>query len=490
MSLRVKGVTAVKWSSLATVVTTVVQLAQVVTVSRLLSPEDYGLISMIMVVVGIAVSMSDFGVSSAIVHRQNVTKSELSSLYVLNLAVGAAIGAIVWLIAPLVCAYYQEPRLLEPMRWMALLCVIPAVGQQFQVLFQKELRFEYLAKVDIAAVAIGFTAALAGAYAGYGVYALVGAYLSNALFKSLSLAAAGWRQWKPGRHFSIRDLKGYVSFGAYQTGSNLIQMLTSNIDYLILGRMIGAEGLGYYTFAYQLGIMPMQKLWPLVSQVSFPLLAKIQDRTDLLRQGYFQITGMISYVTGPIYLGLAVTAPYLVPFAFGEQWTASVPLVQILAVMFLLRSSLIPTESLLLAVGRANTRFHYSVLCMVIVAPCLLAGAWLHGAAGVAFGYLAAQAMIVIVNYYQSVRKVLAKCAGEYARSFMPGVLYSAVMAAGVFALGWLVRGAGSEWFTVAWQLTWGFILYAALIIAFKRELVLSLRNRLRMKASHRESSG
>ncbi|WP_123041924.1 MOP flippase family protein [Cohnella candidum] len=490
MSLKGKGIAAAKWSSLSTVVTTVIQMAQVVAVSRLLAPEDYGLISMIMVVVGIAVSMSDFGVSSAIIHRQDITRSELSGLYALNLASGVAVGAAVWLLAPLACAYYQEPGLLVPMRWMALLCVIPAIGQQFQVLFQKELRFAYLAKVDIASIAVGFAVAAAGAYAGYGVYALVGSYLANALFKTVCLTAAGWKEWRPGWRFSLRDLYGFLRFGAYQMGSNVLQTLTSNVDYLILGRLAGAEALGYYTFAYQLCMMPMQKLWPLVSQISLPLLAKIQDRADLLRQGYFQITGLISYVTGPIYLGLAVTAPYAVPFAFGSQWEASIALVQVHAVMFLLRSSLIPTQSLLLAVGRADTRFYYSVLCLVIIAPSLLVGEWLGGAIGVAYGYLAAQALIVVVNYRQSIRKVLAKCASDYIRSFMPGVLFSAVMAAGVLMLGRLAQGWGSEPFLVVWELAWGMILYGALLLVFKRELVLSLRDRMLAKGGKRESPG
>jgi len=476
MSLSVKGITAAKWSTLAAAVTAVVQLAQVVILSRLLSPADYGMMSMIMVVVGLAVSMNDFGVSSAIIHRQQVSPEELSSLYYLNLAAGALLGAVVWLIAPVACAYYQESDLLAPMRWMSLLCFLPAIGQQFQVLFQKELRFEYLAKADIASAAAGFAVAIGGAIAGFGVYALVGAYLANALLKSAMLAARGWREWRPQFHFARRDLRGYIRFGAYQTGSNVIQSFTNNIDYLILGRLLGAEGLGYYSFAFQLCTMPMQKLWPLVSQVSLPLLAKIQNSPKLLKQGYYQITEAVGYATGPIYLGLAVTAPDLVPFAFGSQWTNSIAAVQILAVMFLLRASVLPTQSLLLAVGRADTRFHYSVVCLAVIAPCLFVGAWTGSVLGAAFGYLAAQAVIVVANYFQSIRKVLGKSAAAYAGSYLPGVGYSALMAAAVWTLGRAAHGWSSGLALVAWQLFSGVVLYAALLWLFERDRMQHFR--------------
>ncbi len=490
MSLKTKGINAAKWSTLATAVSAIVQLAQVVTVSRMLSPEAYGLVSMIMVVVMVAIAMSDFGISNAIIHRQNVTKNELSSLYILNLAAGAGLAAIVWLLAPLAALYYREPELLGPMRWMALLCFFPAIGQQFQVLFQKELRFEYLAKVDIAAYVVGFATVFFGALWGFGVYALVASYLSNALFKSLCLAFAGWRQWAPSFYFSRKDLKGYLSFGFYQMGSGMIQSFMTNIDYLILGRMIGAEKLGYYTFAYQLCMMPMQKLSPLISQISLPLLARMQDRVEQLRSGYLQITTMISYVAGPIYLGLAVTAPYLVPFAFGEQWTESIVMVQILAIMLLVRSAIIPTHSLLLAIGRANTRFYYALICFAILLPSLWIGAEAGGALGVAYAYLIAQTLIVLVNYYQSIRIAIGNCFAAYCRSMLPGTLYSLLMAAGVFVLGIAASRLNSDGLILVLQLSCGVVLYAGLILGFKRELVRDVLRRLNGRAALKKEGG
>jgi O-antigen/teichoic acid export membrane protein len=488
MSLRARGMTALKWSSLSGIIISVIQVAQVIAISRLLKPEHYGMISMIMVFIGLALAMNEFGISNAIIHRQQVTKRELSSLYIVNLAVGALLSLIIWLLAPVAAIYYQEPGLVEPMRWMSVLCFIPAVGQQFQVLFQRELEFDYLAKVDIASFAASFAAVLAGAYMGFGVYALVGSYIVNALLKTVCLAAAGWSRWRPSLHFSRADLQGYVSYGLYQGGSNVILTFNSNIDYLILGRLIGAEKLGYYTFAYQLCMMPMLKIAPMVTQITTPLLAKVQDRTDKLREGFMQVTRLLSIGSGPIYMGLLVTAPYLLPAVFGPQWEPSVILVQILAGLFLIRNLGLPVQSLMLAKGRADMRFRYSLASMALSIPFVAAGAYWGGAVGVSYAYMAVHLMLLAINYRYNIRTLLGPCGREFTKSLLPGVVYSLVMASGVFAFGWGVRQADSQMLILVTQIIWGAVLYAAILALSHRDKVKEFSQRIRTKYGRREA--
>jgi O-antigen/teichoic acid export membrane protein len=395
---------------------------------------------------------------------------------------------IVWLLAPVAAAFYQEPLLVGPMHWMAFLCFIPAMGQQFQILFQKELKFDYLAKVDIAAYIVGFMVVLVGAYLGYGVYALVWSHLANALLKSICLAIVGWRIWKPTWHFSRRDLKGYLSFGFYQMGSNMIQTIISNLDYIILGRMLGAEKLGYYTFAFQICSMPVQKLNPMFSQISLPLLAKLQDQIELLRRGFLQVASAVSYVNAPIFLGLIVTAPYLVPFAFGEQWTPSIPLIQILAGMLLVRSLILYTSSLLLARGRADISFKYTVVSLAVIFPALTLGAYAGGTAGVAIAYLLAQFLLFGIHYKVSIVSILGPCLRDYARSLFPGIAYSILMALGVLGMGLLVQSAYTHVVILGIQIACGAILYGAILYLFNREKVREVAARLRIKYARKQA--
>jgi O-antigen/teichoic acid export membrane protein len=482
MSLRRKGITAMKWSSLSTIISIVIQLGQIVIISRMLRPEHYGLMGMIMVFVVLAISMNDLGISNAIIHRQKVTRNELSSLYFINLAAGAVACLAVWIVAPVAAAFYHEPQLVGPMHLMAFLCFVPAIGQQFQVLFQKELKFEYLAKVDIASYLFGFIVVFIGAYFGYGVYALVCSHLANALLKSICLAAVGWRIWKPSWHFSRTDLKGYLSFGIYQMGTNMTQTIISNLDYIILGRMFGAEKLGFYTFAFQICSMPVQKLNPLFSQISLPIFAKIQDQTDKLREGFLKMASMVSYVNAPIFLGLIVTAPYLVLFAFGNQWIPSIPLIQLLAGMLLIRSLIMFTSSLLLAKGRSDIVFKYTVITLLTILPVLTLGAYKGGVLGVATAYLLVQFVFFGVHYKVSIKNILGACFPEYIRSLLPGISYSLLMAVGVLGIGLLVQSTYTQVVVLCIQVTCGAILYGVILYLFNKERFKALASRFLLK--------
>ncbi|GGO06397.1 MOP flippase family protein [Saccharibacillus kuerlensis] len=478
-SLRKKGIKAAKWSSIATIVTIVIQLLQLVALSRLLSPVDYGLMSMTMVVVAAAVNLTDAGISNAIIHRQDVTKNHLSSLYILNLFTGAFIAVIIFFSAPLVAWFYQESELINPIRWMALLCLLPAFGQQFEVLFRKELKFDNIAKIQIASYFVGFVLAVGGAAAGMGVYALVLSNLGNAFVKSMLLLIQGWKKWRPALHFATKDLKGYLSFGAYQMSSNVIQSLMSNIDYIIIGRLYSAQALGYYSFAFQLCTMPVLKLAPLINTVSLPLYAKMQDNLERLKSGYIKTVNLVSYLNAPIYMGLLVTAPVLVPFVFGDKWEPSIILIQVLAVAMLLRSLVVPIQPLLQAKGRMDMYFRYTLMGMSVQVPGLAIGTYVGGIMGTCIAYVLIQFAMVVIQYQYAMRKTIGPCLREYLRSMAPGLAYGLIMVVGVLIINYLSVAVFSHEANFIIQVAVGALIYFAVIFLFNKELFQNVKNRL-----------
>jgi lipopolysaccharide exporter len=480
MSLKVKGISAMKWSSTGTLFSILIQVTQLITISRMLKPSDYGLIGMIMVVVGIAATLGDMGISNAIIHRQQVTRNQLASLYILNLGTSTFVCILVWFSAPYVALFYQEPQLTDLMHWMCFICLIPAFGQQFQVLFQKELRFKQLAKIDIVSYLIGFIVVFLGAYFGYGVYALVWSYLANAIFKSFCLAIIGWRTWRPKFHFAWADLNGFIQYGMYQLGASSLQMLISNFDYLIIGRLLGAEKLGYYTFAFQLCVMPFQKIFPLISQVSLPIFAKIQDQLGLLRKSYLQLIGMVCYINAPIYLGLIVVAPYLVPFLFGEKWGPSIALIQILAGMVFIRTIIMPIQPLLQAKGRADIVFKFTLISMLFQLPALTIGALLGGTYGVTIAYLSVQVLLFFVHYLYTVRRILGPCFWRYVSNLIPSIAYSLMMCLGVLSIDFIFQimpVPQEQQYHLVIQVVCGALLYGGIIYFFNRQVLQSIRN-------------
>ncbi|QCQ20829.1 MOP flippase family protein [Desulfoglaeba alkanexedens] len=440
MGLKEKTVSGVKWSGISMGAVTALQFATLAILARLLSPADFGLMGMIMVVIGFAQAFADMGISNAIIHRQDATKDQLSSLYWLNILAGFIVFCVVCASTPLVVEFYNEPRLTRLLYLTALVFLITPLGQQFQILLQKELKFDGLAKIEIATAVVNSTVSIGVAFAGLGVYSLICGQLAGTTVKVVLLCGIGWRNWRPSFHFAKQDVKGYIGFGLYQMGERSINYLNSNLDYLLIGSMLGARALGYYTLAYNLIIRPSTMINPVITKVAFPVLSLIQNETDKLRRGYLQVVQVLAMVNFPILMGLAVVAPVAVPVIFGDQWLPSVILIQILTIVGLLRSIGNPIGSLLLAKGRADLGFKWNLGLTVTQIPGLYLGAGLGGAVGVAIAFSVLTVLYCIFSYLVLIRTLLGPCLRDYVQSMWPALWMSAVMGAVICAIGALFQ--------------------------------------------------
>ena len=429
-SLRGNAVRGVKWTTLAMVVVTVLGLAQLAILTRLLSKTDFGLMSMIATVVGFAQVYADMGFSNAIIYRQDADSDQLSSLYWGNIIASAALGTVLVALAPLVAAFFREPSLVQPLRLVCLTFVITPLGQQFQVLLQRELEFGLLARRDIAAAAAGLIVAVAAAAAGQGVYALVWGQLTQATVRALTTAAVGWRRWRPRLHLRWQDLRGFMSFGLYQVGARSITYWAANVDFLLIGRYLGASQLGVYTIAYNLVVMPLVKLNPVFTKVAFPVFARKQDDPAALRRGFGELIELVAFVTFPLLIGLGVTAPVAVPVIFGPSWQPAVVLVQIMVVMGLLKCLSNPLGSVLLAKGRADAGFWLNVVSTAVTVVVL----WLvvgYGTSAVAWGHTMINCAFFFVELV-ILRRIIGMTMGAYFSRLARTALATTVMGVGV----------------------------------------------------------
>ena len=439
-SLKTQAAAGVKWTGASTAGRTVLQFAQIAVLAHLLSPSDFGLMGMMLVVLGFAEAFADMGISNAIIHRQNATREQLSSLYWLNMLSGIVVFAAVWAAAPLIVSLFHERRLAGLVFWVALIFVITPVGQQFQILLQKELRFRTLAAVEVTATGVGVAVSIVAAFLGQGVLSLIWGQLANAATRSTLLAGIGWRAWPPALRFQRSDLKGYLSFGLYQMGERSMNFLSANVDYLMIARFLGSGALGIYAIAYQLAVMPMTRINPILTRVAFPVLSKRQADNAALRYGYLKMTELLAITVLPILAGLAVAAPVLIPLVFGPSWNASIPLVRILSALGILKALGNPVGSVLLAKGRADIGFKWNLLVAAANTLAFWAAAP-HGVHMVAVSYVAASCV-----YFVLLRMILGAVIGlewaEYVASLSRPAAASG--AAGVLMLGTHLLLAGT----------------------------------------------
>src|SRR5688572_1046477 len=222
------------------------QFIQLAVLARLLRVEDFGLMAMVNVVLAFAIAFADSGVSNAIIHYRDAKREELSSLYWLNVLSGAGVALLLWLLAPLIARLYQQPSLVDLLRVSAFVFVIGPLGQQFQVLFERDLRFKRLAGIETLAVVVSTAVGIGLALRGFGVWSLVWTTIVNAAVKSVALAARGWMEWRPLFHFVPAECRRFLRFGIYQMGERTLNVLGQQLDKMVVGIVMGPVPLGYY----------------------------------------------------------------------------------------------------------------------------------------------------------------------------------------------------------------------------------------------------
>ena len=366
MSLRKQAASGVKWMTASAAAANALQFAQRVLLARLLVPADFGLAGMTFVVVGFAEVFADLGLGSAIIQRKIVTRNELSSLYWLNVLVGLVVFAVIVTGAPWIADFFGQPRLLHLLPWAGLNFLIVPFGQQFQVLLQREMQFGRLAKIEVAAQVAGTVAAVWSALAGRGVFALIFGLLVTAALRTILLVGLGWRRWTPAPHFGLADLRGYMRFGAFRLADYSAFYFSSNIDTVIIGRYLGADALGMYTLALQLVVWPLTKINPVIGRVAFPVLSRVQDDDAALRRGFLEMAKALVTCLFPLLAILGASAQWLVPFVFGSKWAGSAVLLQLLIPVGLAKTLAVPSAQVLLAKGRPDLSFLWTLLAGVM----------------------------------------------------------------------------------------------------------------------------
>jgi O-antigen/teichoic acid export membrane protein len=474
-SLRRQAAAGVRWTTTSSVATTILGLAQLALLTRLLDREDFGLMAMIATVLGFANVFADMGFSNAIIARKETTREQLSTLYWTNILTGFVLFVVVLAVSPLVVDFYGQPRLQGPLVLASFTFLLTPFGQQFQILFQKHLAFRRLAVVETGSMAAGaIVAVTAAAFAGAGVYALVVGQLTQTGLRATAFAVSGWRAWRPQFHVARSDLRGYVSFGLYQMGERGIYYWAANVDYLLIGRFLGADALGVYTIAYQLVVMPVAKLNPVLTKVAFPIFARRRDDLAALRKGFGELIELVSFVGMPVLVGLAVTATVAVPVLVGDQWQESVVLVQILALMGILKMISNPTGSLFLARGRADLGFWINVAFTAVTVTVLWAVVD-RGVVAVAWGHTVINVVFFFVEYV-FIRKVCGLGFGAYmARLARPALAVLLMGAAIVVAFALWSPPLGEDVASLIVLVAVGIATYALSWLAIDRAYPLSL---------------
>ncbi len=479
MGLREKTINGAKWSAMATVVIIGLGLAQMTVLARLFDGHQFGLLTVSLVIIALADTLSDFGIANSIIQRKAISQIELTTLYWLNVGLGIAVFAAVYLLSDTIARLLHNPDLAPLIKTLSLAFVVIPHGQQFRALMQKELEFNKIGSIETAAVLSGFTfTVISACFWPLAMTAILG-YLVNSAVRTLLFGYFGRKIYRPGLHFSLTTVMPNLRFGAWLTADSIVNYINTNLSTLTLARILGASVAGGYNLAYNVAVVPPMKLNPIITRVLFPAFAKIQDDTDKLRVNFYKLLSVVGIINFPALLGLMVVSNNFVPLVFGDKWLHIVPILQLLCVVGLLRSVGNPIGSLLMAKARVDISFKFNVFKTFLFIPAVIIGGQLGGAIGVTLGFLLVQIINTILSYFVMIKPVLGPGYRDYLLSLWLPFRLSLPTLIASYAVGRLLEGSVSLSALLAMQVLAGVLSFVLVIVLSRHSLLIELKKPL-----------
>jgi len=386
VSIGQKVVSAIGWSTGIKVGFQMLTWAMTLLVVRILSPDDYGLVALSQVVINLLWVFSNLGLGDALVQRDDTPKPVIASVFGLLLLLSTTLTILVALAAPYIAAWYQEPRLGPLVQVASLSLLFSGITTLPRMFLTKSLRVRPMFIMELSSGLAGSAVTICLAYSGYGVWSLVAGGLVNqvARLAGFIVLTSEYFIWPSLNLPLVRPL---MSFGIYRTLEFILWVGFTSVDALIIGWRLGTTDLGFYTVALNLAAMPLSKVAPIINQVAFPAFAMIQKDPAEARFYVMKAMRLMTMLAVPVFFGMSAIAPELVALVFGPTWTATAPLLAVLAVAMSFRAVMLVIPNYLQGLGHAKASFWCNMASAALFTPLFLIGCnW--GLLGVCYAWL------------------------------------------------------------------------------------------------------
>ncbi len=395
------GIKGIKWVTFAKVVTQLFQFITIYIFAQLLEPEDFGIMGLAFIIIGVLNVFQDLGTSQALVQKETHNNTILSSAFYFTLLLSMTFFLIVYfpsiIWTGLVANTKSEQLSLLPvLEIMSLGFLINGIGTVPKAILERKLFFNKIALIEIMGTFSGSLLGIFLAYAGYGVYSLVFQYLVFSLI--LSIGYWMFAKWRPKLVFRMSDIKTIQHYIVNLSAFNIINYFIRNADYILIGKFLGAQALGYYTLAYKIMLFPIQNISNIVSRVFFPVYSKLQNNDVQFRQLFNDVANWIALITFPLMAGIFILSSPIIELFFDDKWHPIIPVLMILAPVGLLQSISVTSGSIYQAKGRTDWMFRWGIVSGIVTVGGFAIGLnW--GIKGVAFSYLVTNLLLFLPTF-------------------------------------------------------------------------------------------
>lgn len=328
MSIREKTVKGVIWNGIELFGGRFIQVGITIVLARILMPEDFGIIGLLIIFTEISKVVLDSGFSQALIRKQDVSQLDFSSVFYFNVIIGMVLYAILYIISPYISEFYNFEKLTPIARTVFLTVILNSFGIVPNAIIVHQVDFKKLANRTIIANLISGLVAIYLATIGYGVWALV-IQMVLASFLRVGLLWISTK-WSPLRVIDFGPVRSFFPFSRNLLLSGLFDVLATNIQTLLIGKFYTKPELGYYTQARLIAGIPSQTLTQIIRNVSYPTLSTLQNDMDRLKEAYRKVIQTVFFIVFPLMLGLMMAGDSLIPLVLGEKWIPAVPFFKVL----------------------------------------------------------------------------------------------------------------------------------------------------------------
>lgn len=478
-----KTVKGVLWSLLSFAGSKGVTFLATMILARLLAPEDFGLMALGLVAIGYLETFGSLGVGNFVIYKQGEEEKTANLAFTLGLTVNAILALSGFLLAPWIANFFNEPALTNILRALSLTLLLMRLGSIHEARLKKSLHFRRTFYPELGKTLTKAIVSIGLAWSGFGVWSLVAGQIAG----SIVLSTIYWlvTDWRPRFVWDWAVSKGMLAYSAQIVLVEIMGMVQNNIDYLIIGKRLGSEPLGYYTMAFRIPELLIVNMCVLVSSALFPAYSQLQTDRDELKKGFLVTLQYVSLYTIPVGIGLSVLSAAFIPLAFGNRWQTAIPLMQVLAIYALFYSLSFNAGDVYKAIGRPDILNKLSVFQLLIIVPLLLFASG-YGIFYVALAQMVSSAVLMMVKLLV-IKRLIGLRLADVLSALRPAALGGLIMLAILAVLNSLL-GDASAWVRVLILPLAGGLVYSTAIWRINsqtaRQAIQLLRNILQAKRS------
>ena len=472
-----KILSGISWSFAEKLLTDLVSTVITIVLSRILMPEDYGLVALVTIFITISSIFVTTGLGTALVRDKNATEEQMATIFYLNVILGVVIYVFLFLCAPLIADYRGNTELVALVRVLGLKIPISSVYNIQHAHVKKKMDFRLFFWSSFIGTVMSGVVGITMAYMGFGAWALVWSTLTDNIMDSIVLFFT--TKWFPKPVLKIKECSSMIDFGFKVLVKEFINRVYAQLRGLIIGLKYSSADLAYNTKGQKFPSMFIEIVNTTVIRVMLPALSEIQDDKDKMRFIIKTSTQLTMFVIVPIMVGLFATADNFITILLTDKWIGAVPYIRIYCLVFMIQPLCVIDERVLEAYGLGNTLIKKQILDTVIsLGAIVLALIYYDGAIYIAFSLVVCTFIGVFLNIYLAARETdygILDHIKDNNSIFMIAIIMGIV----VFLMG---RIDLNVFVSFGLQIVVGVIVYAGLALVFKLEPAMYIIDFLKKK--------